>query len=49
MGEKKWIEVPTYEGIVRADYGAFIVEDGVGQFYRVTAIDFADTYEVIEE
>lgn len=47
VGEHVWIEIPTLEGITRADYGDFIIKGVAGEFYPCKPDIFGQTYEVV--
>ena len=40
-----WIEIPTLEGTMRADYGDWIIKGVKGEFYPCKADIFDATYE----
>lgn len=47
VGEKVWIEIPTLEGIMRANYGDYIIKGVVGEFYPCKPDVFLRTYEEV--
>jgi hypothetical protein len=49
VGSKVWIEIPTLEGIMRADYGDYIIKGVKGEFYPCKSDIFEMTYEAVEE
>jgi hypothetical protein len=44
VGEKMWIDIETLEGIMRADYGDFIIKGVKGEFYPCKPDVFKKTY-----
>ena len=49
LSKKVWIEVETLEGIMRADYGDWIIKGIKGEFYPSKHDIFEATYEKVEE
>ena len=49
VGQKKWMEIPTLEGIHRADYGDWIIKGVQGEFYPCKPDIFEQTYERVFE
>ena len=45
VGEKMWIEIPTLEGVMRANYGDWIIKGVKGEFYPCKPDIFEATYE----
>lgn len=48
VGEKVWIEIPTLEGVMRADYGDYIIRGVKGEYYPCKPDIFEMTYEPVE-
>ena len=48
-GEKVWIEIQTLEGVMKAQYGDWIIKGVNGEFYPCKPDIFEQTYEAIEE
>ena len=46
VGEKVWMEIPTLEGVMRADYGDWIIKGVKGEFYPCKPDIFEATYEI---
>ena len=44
---KMWMEIPTLEGVHRADYGDWIIKGIAGEFYPCKPEIFAKTYEPV--
>jgi hypothetical protein len=44
VGEKVWIEIPTLEGVMRADYGDYVIKGVKGEFYPCKPDIFQSTY-----
>ena len=49
VGEKVWIEIKTLEGVMRADYGDWIIKGIKGEFYPCKPDIFEATYEKVSE
>ena len=49
VGEKRWIEIATLEGNMRADYGDWIIKGVKGEFYPCKPDIFEATYEAVEQ
>lgn len=49
VGEKVWINIPTLEGVMRADYGDWIIRGVAGEFYPCKDGIFTETYEPVED
>lgn len=49
VGEKMWVQIPTLEGVMRADYGDWIIKGIAGEFYPCKPDIFERTYEKVEE
>ncbi len=49
LSAKQWIEIATLEGVMRADYGDYIIKGVSGEFYPCKPDIFALTYEPVEE
>jgi hypothetical protein len=47
VGEKVCIEIPTLEGVMRADYGDVIIRGVAGEFYPCKPDIFEATYESV--
>lgn len=47
VGEFTWIEIPTLEGIMRANYGDYIIKGVKGEFYPCKPDIFELTYEKV--
>jgi hypothetical protein len=47
VGDKMWMEIPTLEGVHRADYGDWIIKGVAGEFYPCKPEIFAKTYEPV--
>jgi len=47
VGAKMWMEIPTLEGVHRADYGDWIIKGVAGEFYPCKPEIFAKTYEPV--
>lgn len=45
VGEKIWMEIPTLEGTMRADYGDYIIKGIKGEFYPCKPDIFEASYE----
>ncbi len=45
VGEKVWIEVTTREGVMKANYGDWMIKGTKGEFYPCKPDIFADVYE----
>lgn len=43
---KQWIEITTLEGVMRADYGDYIIKGVKGEFYPCKPDIFEATYEL---
>ena len=46
---KVWIEIDTLEGVMRADYGDWIIKGVKGEFYPCKPDIFEATYEVVTD
>lgn len=42
----EWIEIPTLEGVMRAEVGDFIIKGIKGEFYPCKPEIFVESYEV---
>jgi hypothetical protein len=42
-----WIEIPTLEGVMRANYGDYIIKGVQGEFYPCKPDIFEATYEAL--
>jgi hypothetical protein len=47
LDKKVWIEIPTLEGVMRANYGDFIIKGVKGEFYPCQPDIFEATYEKV--
>jgi hypothetical protein len=47
VGSKVWIEIPTLEGVMRANYGDYIIKGVQGEFYPCKPDIFEATYEAL--
>lgn len=45
----EWIDIPTLEGVMRADPGDYIIRGVQGEFYPCKPDIFEATYEAVEE
>jgi len=45
VGAKKWIEIETLEGVMKANYGDWIIKGVNGEFYPCKPDIFEQTYE----
>lgn len=48
-GSVRWAEIPTLEGVMRADVGDWIIKGINGEFYPCKPDIFEATYERVEE
>lgn len=47
VGQNVWIEIPTLEGTMKAQYGDYIIKGIEGEFYPCKPDIFNKTYEVV--
>ena len=47
LSAKQWVEIPTLEGTMRADYGDYIIKGVKGEFYPCKPDIFVSTYEPV--
>ena len=45
----EWLEIPTLEGVMRADRGDWIIRGVQGEFYPCKPDIFDATYEAVDE
>jgi hypothetical protein len=48
-GDKRWCEIETEEGTLKAKLGDYIIQSPKGDIYPVKRAIFEDTYEKVEE
>ncbi len=48
VGAKVWIEIPTLEGVMKADYGDYIIKGVKDEFYPCKSDIFEMTYERVK-
>jgi hypothetical protein len=48
VSESRYMVIPTLEGMMRADYGDWIIKGVKGEFYPCKPDIFAATYEAVE-
>lgn len=46
LSSKVWIEIPTLEGVMKAQYGDYIIKGVRGEFYPCKPDIFHETYEL---
>lgn len=46
---KRWVEIQTLEGIMKADIGDYIIKGVKGEIYPCKPDIFEETYEKVEE
>lgn len=44
-----WIDIPTLEGVMRANLGDYVIKGVQGEFYPCKPDIFAATYEEVEQ
>jgi hypothetical protein len=49
MSAKRWIEIDTLEGVMKAEYGDWIIKGVKGEFYPCKNDIFELTYGKVEE
>jgi hypothetical protein len=49
LSAKKWIEIDTLEGTMRANYGDWIIKGVNGEFYPCKPDIFEKTYDILDE
>ena len=45
----EWIDIPTMEGVMRADRGDYVIRGVKGEFYPCKPDIFAATYEPVDD
>ncbi len=48
LSAKQWIEIPTLEGVMKAQYGDWIIKGVKGEFYPCKPDIFEATYEKVD-
>ncbi len=49
VGANLWIEIETLEGVMKAEYGDWIIKGVRGEFYPCKSDIFEETYEFVSE
>jgi hypothetical protein len=47
VGAKVWIEIQTLEGVMKANYGDYIIKGVSGEFYPCKPDIFLATYDIL--